>query len=157
MKNKILIGSLSAFLILGGAMAAGASKYDTRTDDSIHSDDKQKTENVDAKNLPEISAGQKVEIETEHGQTFFKVESDDDNSNSLMNPSTSGKSISMEEAARIATSKVNGEITEVEKEIEHGRLEYKFEVQSSQGEVDIRLDAVTGKITRIEYDDNDDD
>lgn len=62
MKNKLIVGALSALLILGGAVAVGASKNDTRAEDSIHLDDKKIGTNVDIK---------KVEIETEHGQTVI--------------------------------------------------------------------------------------
>ena len=40
MNKKILIGALSGLLVLGGAIAVGASKNDTRPEDSIHADDK---------------------------------------------------------------------------------------------------------------------
>jgi uncharacterized membrane protein YkoI len=155
MKKKILIGGLSALIILGGAAAVGASKSGTQPDDSIHQEDKKTTINVDAQNLPEISAGQEVELETEHGKTFYKVESDDSSNNSS-SPSSASSKVSVDEAAKIALSKVNGTISEVEKEWEHGRLEYKFEIQSNRGEADIRVDAETGEVTRVEFDDDDD-
>ena len=34
MKKKIIVGALSTLLLLGGAIAVGASKSDTRADDS---------------------------------------------------------------------------------------------------------------------------
>jgi uncharacterized membrane protein YkoI len=160
MKNKVLIGVVSSLLVLGGAIAVGAANNDSRLDDSIHTDDKSSVINLDTQNLPELKEGQELELETEHGQTFYKVESDDDDSNSLTTASTNTSAISIEEAAKIATNEVNGKITEVEEEMEHGKLEYKFEIQSDRGEVDVRVDAETGKITRVKFDDdryNDDD
>ncbi|WP_052427352.1 PepSY domain-containing protein [Neobacillus niacini] len=153
MKNKALIGVVSSLLVLGGAIAVGASKNDTRPDDSVHVDDKNSFINLGTQNLPEIKPGQEIELETEHGQTFYKVESYDDDSNSSSTQSTNTSTLSVEEAAKIATNEVNGKITEVEKEMEHGRLEYKFEIQSDRGEVDVRVDAETGKITRVKFDD----
>lgn len=158
MKKKVLIGSLSAILVLGGAFAVGASKNDSG-DDTIHLDDKKSVVNVDSQNLPEISAGQEIEIEEEHGQTYYKIESDDDDDDddaSSTNSSSHNTELTVEEAAKIATNEVNGKITKVEKEMEHGRLEYKFEIQSNQGEADVRVDAESGKITRVKYDDSDD-
>jgi uncharacterized membrane protein YkoI len=164
MRNKVLIGVVSSLLVLGGAIAVGASKNDTPQDNSVQVDDKNSVINLDTQNLPEIKPGQEIELETEHGQTFYKIESDDDDdSNSSSTQSTNTSAVSIEEAAKIATNEVNGKITEVEKEMEHGRLEYKFEIQSDRGEVDIRVDAETGKITRVKFDDdsrddrNDDD
>jgi uncharacterized membrane protein YkoI len=150
MKNKVLIGVVSSLLVLGGAIAVGASNNDN------HLDDKSAVINLDTQNLPELKAGQEIELETEHGQTFYKVESDDDDdSNSSSTQSTNTSAVSIEEAAKIATNEVNGKITEVEKEMEHGRLEYKFEIQSDRGgEVDVRVDAETGKITRVKFDDD---
>ena len=155
MNKKILIGALSGLLVLGGAIAVGASKNDTRPEDSIHADDKNSVINLDTKNFPEIKAGQKIELETEHGQTFYKVETDDDDSNKSSSAQQTNTSVlSVEEAAKIATNEVKGKITEIEKEMEHGRLEYKFEIQSDRGEADVRVDAETGKITRVKFDDD---
>jgi uncharacterized membrane protein YkoI len=159
MKNKIFIGVLAGLLVLGGAIAVGASKNDTLLDDSIHTEDKTSVINLDTQNLPELKAGQKLELETEHGQIFYKIESEDDNGNSSSSQSQNISAISVEEAAKIATKEVSGKVTEIEKEMEHGRLEYKFEIQSDRGEADVRVDAETGKINRVEFDDdkNDDD
>ena len=156
MKNKVLIGAVSSLLVLGGAFAVGASKNDTRPDDSIHLDDKSSVINLGTQSLPEIKEGQEIELETEHGQTFYKIESDDVSSNSSDSQSNTS-AISVEEAAKIAINEVNGTVTKVEKEMEHGRLEYKFEIQSDQGEADVRVDAETGNITRVEFDDDGDD
>ncbi|WP_342430351.1 PepSY domain-containing protein [Neobacillus sp. FSL H8-0543] len=140
MKKKLLVGTLSVLLVLGGAIAVGA------TDD----DSKSKTQTV-----PLNAEGKKVEIETEHGQTFYKVETDDDNKASTAQP-VNNTAISVEEASKIATNTVNGTITEVEQEYEHGRLEYDFEIQSNRGEAEVSIDAETGKVTEVEFDDDDD-
>jgi uncharacterized membrane protein YkoI len=153
MKKKVLIGVVSSLLVLGGAIAVGASKNDTRQDDSIHLDDKSSVINLATQSLPEIKAGQEIELETEHGQTFYKIESDDDSSQSTASQSNTS-ALSVDEAAKIAVNEVNGTITEVEQEMEHGRLEYKFEIQSDQGEADVRVDAETGKVTRVKFDDD---
>lgn len=152
MKKQVLIGALSGLLVLGGAIAVGASKNDG-SDDSIHQDDKTSVLNLNSQNVPELKVGQELELETEHGQTFYKIETDDDHSTSSTSPSNTS-TISVEEAAKIATNEVNGKITEIEKEMEHGRLQFKFEIQSNQGEVDVRVDAENGNITRVEFDDD---
>ena len=151
----MMIGGLSVLLMFGGAAAVGASKSGTQPDDSIHLDDKKTFNIVETQSLPQISAGQEIELETEHGKTFYKVETDDD-SNISSTPSTNSSTLSIEEAAKIALNKVNGTITEVEQEMEHGRLEFKFEIQSNRGEADVRVDAQTGEVTRVEFDDDDD-
>jgi uncharacterized membrane protein YkoI len=138
MKNKIIVGALSGLLVLGGAIAVGASKNDTRTDDSIHLEDKTISSNVKG---------------TEQGQTEVKVEVDDSNSSSA----TSTNLITAKKAAEIAISEVNGTVEEIEQELEHGRMEYKVELNTSTGEAEVRIDAETGKVVRVERDDDDDD
>ena len=57
-------------------------------------------------------------------------------------------------AAEIALRQVGGgRVTEVEREFEHGRLEWKIEVRSGPVEYDIRVDAATGAITRVKWED----
>jgi uncharacterized membrane protein YkoI len=149
MKNKVLVGTLSALLVLGGAIAVAASNNDDQRDD------KSTSIITNTENLPQITEGQKLELETEHGETFYKVESDD-NSAATSSQTDNTSAITVEEAAKIATSEVSGKITEIEREMEHGRLEYKFEIQSNRGEADVRVDAETGEITRVKFDDSDD-
>lgn len=115
----------------------GASKNDTRTDDSIHLEDKTISSNVKG---------------TEQGPTEVKVEVDDSNSSSA----TTTNLITAEKAAEIAVSEVNGTVEEIEQELEHGRMEYKVELNTSTGEAEVRIDAETGKVVRVERDDDDD-
>jgi uncharacterized membrane protein YkoI len=69
--------------------------------------------------------------------------------------------ISRDEAVRIAQERVGGgDVTEVETELEHGRPEWKIELHVNGVEHDVRVDAQTGDITRVDSDnddDNDDD
>lgn len=91
MKNKIIVGAVSALLILGGAAFASASKNDTRADDSNHQDD--------SKSKVKTSVnGQKVEIETEHGKTYIKVKSDDSNGSLSANNSVNNDNKTMDGA-----------------------------------------------------------
>jgi uncharacterized membrane protein YkoI len=61
--------------------------------------------------------------------------------------------LSADDAGRIATDRVGGTVREVEREIEHGRAEWKVEVIGADGvEYDVRVDAETGAITRIDVD-----
>ena len=138
MKNKFIVGALSGLLILGGAVAVGASKNDTRAEDSIHQEDKKVSGNVN---------------DNEQGQTTIKVEADDSNSTAAANANF----ITMEKAKEIAISKVNGTVVEIEQELEHGRMEYKVELNTRTGEAQVRIDAETGKVVRVEHDDDKDD
>jgi hypothetical protein len=66
--------------------------------------------------------------------------------------------IGPEQAAKIALAKVGGGyVDEIEREVEHGRWEWKVEVIKSGTEYDVRVDAQTGAITRLRADDRSDD
>lgn len=103
MKNKMLIGVLSAAAILGGATTAGAE-----TDD--------------------------IE-QTVQGNNF----------------------ISQQQAIEIAEEAVNGTVTEVELDEDDNQYVYELELNTSYGEAEVEVDAVTGKVLDKEYDNEDDD
>jgi hypothetical protein len=52
---------------------------------------------------------------------------------------------------------MGGVVHEIEREVEHGRLEWKVEITARDGRTyDVRVDAVTGDVTRIDQDSDDD-
>ena len=130
MKNKILIGAIAALVVAGGTVAVSASKSGTQPDDSIHQEDK---------------------ISANISQQNFKAEDHSVISGQTKDPGH----ITSEQAADIAVKTVNGTVTEIEKELEHGRSQYKVELQTSSGEAEIRIDAESGKVVRIKLDDDD--
>ena len=51
---------------------------------------------------------------------------------------------------------MGGTVHEIEREVEHGRLEWKVEITARDGiTYDVRVDAATGDVTRIDQDDKD--
>jgi peptidase YpeB-like protein len=67
-----------------------------------------------------------------------------------------GSEITSEEAVRIALAHVGGgRVREIERELEHGRREWKVEVVNGGREHDIRVDATTGAVTRTDMDRDD--
>jgi uncharacterized membrane protein YkoI len=69
--------------------------------------------------------------------------------------STRAGELSRDEAAGIALAHVGaGRVTEIEREFEHGRREWKVEIVGRTGEHDVRVDATTGAITRVDADDD---
>lgn len=103
------------------------------------------------------------EVEIEKGNTEYElkidaytgeilhVETDGDNDD--RNTNTSGNFISAEEAKKIATQKFGGKVVEIELDEDDGRYEYEIELRTSQGEVELTIDAVTGNIFDVEIDD----
>jgi uncharacterized membrane protein YkoI len=150
MKKKVIAGAWSTLLILGGAVAAGASKNGSRADDSIHFEDKSRNGQAQV-NTVTTGSGQKVEIETEHGQTVIKTKTVD----SPSSPSSTSNDgmITKEEAAAIAAKSADGTVKEIEKEMEHGVVQYKVEVETHSGETKVRIEAETGKVVAVEHDD----
>ena len=72
-------------------------------------------------------------------------------------PSQGGAQLSADDAARLVQGRLGGTVHEVEREYEHGRLEWKVEITASDGRTyDIRVDAENGNVTRIEPEDSDD-
>lgn len=57
--------------------------------------------------------------------------------------------LSADEAAAVALAHVgSGHVGEIEREFEHGRREWKVEIRDGGREHDVRVDAVTGAVTR---------
>jgi ABC-type Zn uptake system ZnuABC Zn-binding protein ZnuA len=80
MRKKFITGALSTMLILGGAAAVGASKNNTRTDDSVHQENQKTSISTTSTKQTKVQsdiAGREVEVESEHGKSFIKINSDD--------------------------------------------------------------------------------
>lgn len=135
MKRKLVIGALVGAVILGGAVAVGANDLD----------------DVLLKNTKDMIAVQKDEI--------LEIR-DDDNDDSLKQMNSKAvesqkdqKEISQAEAIAIAEKAVNGKVHSIEKEYDDGRIKYEFELSTNKGEVDVEVDALTGEILEMDYDD----
>lgn len=78
----------------------------------------------------------------------------DDASKANANPTqTNEVTISQAEAVKIAEKEVNGKMHEIEKEEDDGLIKYKVELKTNRGEAEVDIDAVTGKILEVEFDD----
>lgn len=128
MKNKFLAAGVLFGLIAGGTFAAGAAEKD--------------------------DSGREVELEqeSEHGVALVKTEGND-----VEKAIENAGAISFEEAAKIAKGAANGEITDAEAEIEHGRVEYEFELRDGKTEAEVKINGTTGKVFKIEIDEDHDD
>ena len=77
------------------------------------------------------------------------------NSNSDDNSSRSAGDLSIEQARNIALQVVQGKIVEEESENKHGRTVYEFYIRKDNGDVfEVKVDAVSGKVVKIEKDDD---
>lgn len=94
-----------------------------------------------------------VEIDAETGKVLKKERKDHDDDDSA-NEKTPNTKITMEKAAEIALNEVAGDIKEAELDNDDGKWVYELEIQTKDGEVDIDIDAMTGKILEIDRDDD---
>ncbi len=63
--------------------------------------------------------------------------------------------LTADDAARIAQARYGGTVHEIESEVEHGKPEWKVEITAADGVTyDVRIDAVTGDLTRVDRDDD---
>ncbi|URN95816.1 MAG: PepSY domain-containing protein [Candidatus Pristimantibacillus lignocellulolyticus] len=103
-----------------------------------------------------------VHIDAYTGETL-KVKIDDDKetvqqqkpANTATNNTTNKKMISAKEAATIAANHVKGTVQSTDKDTDDGIHLYEVELTTSRGEVEVDVDAYTGKILSVDYDDDD--
>ena len=177
MKKKMIIGTLSAALLFGGAFAVGASniddgkKVDNKTNDvkTVLS-----TEEVKKIALQEIAGTvEEIELERKSDKVVYGVEVEKDNFDyDLYIDAYSGEiytinhdddhisplnnkqnMISQADATTIAEKEVNGKVVEIERDEDDGFYKYEVELRTDRGEVEVEIDAVTGKVLEVEWDD----
>ena len=106
---------------------------------------------------------QDVKVDAQTGK-IVKVEADDEENgkendeeeNDTQNQAELAKQakITEEQATKTALEKVPGTVNEVELEDENGTIVYEIEVVSTDGtQQDVKVDAQTGKIVKVEADD----
>lgn len=87
-----------------------------------------------------------------------KAKNDDDRKQAKLKNDNTNKSkgnglISMQEAIAIAKQNYSGKVTEVELDDDDGHRIYEIEIETNRGEVELEIDAKTGKILDVEWDD----
>lgn len=105
-----------------------------------------------------------IEMKTNQGEVELEIHAytgeilsfskDSKSSKGLLNLSIDTSAlIGVAEAKRIALQQFSGTVKEVELNKDDGRLYYEVEMKTNKGEVEIEIDAYTGKIISIEIDD----
>lgn len=103
---------------------------------------------------------QAVSAQTDKAKDTVKTEKDDDKDcGEKLSPEDAKKAkITMEEARAIALKRVGGKIVEEDLEKEDGRLQYAFDIRTSDGKLfDVEIDAETGEILYADEDGKDPD
>ena len=83
---------------------------------------------------------------------------DDDEDEDITEADRASVKVTLVEARKIALERVPGKITDQELEKENGRLQYAFDIVTTDGrEFDVEIDAITGEVLQAEPEDDDDD
>ncbi|GHI00780.1 PepSY domain-containing protein [Neobacillus kokaensis] len=180
MKRKVIIGSIAATVLLGGAMAAGAAKNNQPEEKVQKAGSGQ--EMISLEEAKAIALKQhdgiveEIELKDRTGKAYYEVEIEkddqdfdiridaksgevlvskdlDDNHEDQEHLSTPNKNLlTAQEAKRIAEDKINGKVVEIEFDDEDGQPAFEVELKTNTGEVELKIDAVTGKILKEEQD-----
>lgn len=114
-----------------------------------------------------------VEIEQDNGEVDVQVDAktgkvlavlnkdkkdDDDDDRDDLNSSAAAVKITSDQASSIASKNVSGgKVVKVELDRDDNRYIYEVELRTSNGEADVDIDAVTGKVLSIDQDFDDHD
>ena len=183
MKKKMVIGTLSAALVFGGAFAVGASNNDDTSKVDAKANNAKTFLTLDEVKkvaLQEVDGVvEEIELENESNKAVYEVdiEKDDidydlyidaysgeiysvdrDNHNNDDdidddNLSNNKNTISQADATAIAEKAVNGKVVEIEKDEDDGLIKYEVELNTDRGEAEVEIDASTGKVLDVEWDD----
>ncbi|WP_409275256.1 PepSY domain-containing protein [Neobacillus sp. SCS-31] len=154
MRNKLLAAGIVFGLIAGGTFAVGAVGKDDSGREVEFEYEQESEHGVEFELERESEHGVEFELEreSEHGVALVKTKGTDDKK-----AIETAASISFEKAAKIAKTAAKGKITKAEAEMEHGRIEYEFELKDGKRETEVKIDGTTGKILEIEIEDERDD
>ncbi|MGE7603275.1 PepSY domain-containing protein [Peribacillus sp. NPDC097675] len=94
-----------------------------------------------------------VEVDAKDGKVLSQERDDDQDEDALIQEALKTAKISMEEAEKIALKQVEGQITDLEADMENGSLIYEVEIKQGPKEYDVDIDANTGKVLKMEMDD----
>lgn len=104
-----------------------------------------------------ITAGTAVAL-TGGGDTAPTPASSTATSTSRTATPTDTTELTADDARRIVQARYGGTVREVEREQEHGRMEWDVEIDAADGHhYEVRIDVRSGEITRVEQDDDHDD
>ncbi|KKK36489.1 hypothetical protein WQ57_18905 [Mesobacillus campisalis] len=182
MKRKVLIGALGATLVFGGTFAVSAAKKDdgNEVDNGVKNGKTiLSTNEVETIALQEVNGViEEIELEKEADKVIYEVEieendidyhlnidaytgqiysvdrdEDDDDDNRQNGGQDQQDIISQTDAIVIAEKAVNGKMTEIKIDEDDGFIKYEVELKTARGEAEVEIDAATGKVLDVEYDD----
>jgi uncharacterized membrane protein YkoI len=181
MKKKMVIGTLSAALVFGGAFAVGASNNDDGSKVDAKANQAQTFLSLDEVKkiaLQEVDGVvEEMELENKSNKAIYEVDiekddidydlyidaysgeiysvdrDDHDNDDDDDNFLNNKNTISQDDAIAIAEKTANGKVVEIKLDEDDGFLKYDVELRTDRGEAEVEIDAITGNVLEVELDD----
>ncbi|SDN58278.1 Uncharacterized membrane protein YkoI [Psychrobacillus sp. OK028] len=183
--KKILIGSLTAALVISGGIGISA----LADNDNVNLSKTQSAKLIGIEKAKEIALKEvkgtleSVELEKDNGKTFYEVDidgekskeyevrvdaynakvlnvrednDDQDDHDENEKVAANTKLITEAKAIEIAQKQIKGTVLEIELDSDDGRYEYEIELRTAKGDAEFTIDASTGKILENELDNDDD-
>lgn len=180
-KKTIMIASVLAVGLIGAVGYSASATYEkanVEQEDVVRIIEDKYDGHIKEIELEKDDGKQKYEVEYTKGNREYEVEIDandgkvikeevevahqhhanhkDDNREPEKTPKNTNKNngyISTQKASEIAQQKYPGHIEEVELDDNDGRRIYEIEIETKRGEVELEIDAKTGEIIDVEWDD----
>ncbi|MCA1026276.1 PepSY domain-containing protein [Cytobacillus sp. FSL M8-0252] len=179
MKNKIFVGLIITGVIMGGAVAVGATNNDETNATSINTELDEKVSQAGEADVIAISKQddgenqsddrgydddnddvQDVKVDASSGDSIQRdqdnedddIERDRDDANDDDKQLIKQRIIQEKDAIAIAEKASNGKVNEIELDEEDGLIVYEIEADSKKGEVEIEMNAKTGEIIKKDLD-----
>lgn len=177
----MVIGVLGAALVFGGAFAVGAADNDDVRTTTTAKNEKTvlSTDEVKKIALQEVAGTvEEIELERKSDKVVYEVDvekddvdydlsidaysgeiyaidrddHDDDDVHSSNTDHNNQNIISQADAIEIAEKAVNGKMVKIEKDEDDGLITYEVELKTDRGEAEVDIDASTGKVLDVEWD-----
>lgn len=180
MKNKIFVGLIITGVIMGGAVAVGATNNNETIATPINAELDKNVSQVGVENVVATSKQddgenqyddrgrdddnnddqQDVKVDASSGDSIQRdqsnedddIERDRDDANDDDKQLIKQRIIQEKDAIAIAEKASNGKVNEIELDEEDGLIVYEIEADSKKGEVEIEMNAKTGEIIKKELD-----
>lgn len=150
-KTLIIITSILAVGLIGFAGFQSSAIYTAAGDDIKNSFQ------ITEESAGSFSKLEKADSDKKQAQSLVNLNMERDDIDDDRTNDNTGKQniISKEEAISIAKKQYAGQIKEVEFDIDddNGKQEYEIEILTKRGEVELEIDAKTGKILSADFDD----
>ncbi|MED4464463.1 PepSY domain-containing protein [Metabacillus fastidiosus] len=175
--KKIMVGALAVTVVLGGVGLINhgyAQEKTEKVNTSVQSKQLISIEEAKAKALEKVAGeiesieldDNVYEVDVNKGNKEYDIDiyaytgeivkfkqdnrDNDDDDDDIRADLSNQAIITVEKAVKIAQGEIKGEVIETNLDEDDGRYEYEIELRTNKGDVDVTIDAVTGKVLEID-------